>query len=426
MNTVNRRGRGLLLALAGLAGGPSLGAQTVTDLPGSDRPLEYTLQELYRVGTMDGAEWEMFSNVTQVAFDRDGNLYIWDSGSRLSLVQLGPDGRFLRQFIRQGDGPGEVTRGTSFGVQRDGQVMVVDMGRRALSWFGQDGGFVGSSPFDPVAHGLPSAPLFPHPEGGFVSLQTGMVMMGGPGGMPAPPTTYPVNRVTREGEFRRLFDAWRPPREATAGTAVQMGGGGAIRLAGGMGPRVFDPNPTMGMLPDGRLLIADSTTWAVKVVGDGGRVERVLRRPIRPRAVTREDQEAERNRRRADIEEGRGPQISMTATGPSGPVNIDQNQIRQGLLRQLDDLEFAEEMPVLARVRSDWEGRLWAERRGPRVGERGPLDVVSASGTYMGTIGAGGLPLPDAFGPGGLVAFIERDELDIPRVAVKRLRLNPR
>ena len=29
--------------------------------------------------------------------------------------------------------------------------------------------------------------------------------------------------------------------------------------------------------------------------------------------------------------------------------------------------------------------------------------------------------IPDAFGPGGLVAFVERDELDVETVVVKRV-----
>ena len=33
--------------------------------------------------------------------------------------------------------------------------------------------------------------------------------------------------------------------------------------------------------------------------------------------------------------------------------------------------------------------------------------------------------MPNAFGPGGLVAFIEKDELDVETVVVKRLMANP-
>jgi len=46
--------------------------------------------------------------------------------------------------------------------------------------------------------------------------------------------------------------------------------------------------------------------------------------------------------------------------------------------------------------------------------------VLTPAGQYVGTFAAGSMKLPGAFGPGGLAAFIERDELDVPSVVVKR------
>ena len=49
----------------------------------------------------------------------------------------------------------------------------------------------------------------------------------------------------------------------------------------------------------------------------------------------------------------------------------------------------------------------------------GPIDVITPEGEYLGT-----LPdsrMPNAFGPDGLVAYVEVDELDVPTVVVKRL-----
>ena len=62
-----------------------------------------------------------------------------------------------------------------------------------------------------------------------------------------------------------------------------------------------------------------------------------------------------------------------------------------------------------------------AKRTGARVGEKGPIDVISADGVYLGTLEPGEFKVPDAFGPGGLTAWIETDEMDVPRVVVKRL-----
>lgn len=401
--------------------------QPVETLPARDRPLELARETRFQIGALEGAEWEMLSDVASVAFDAAGNLYVFDRGTGRLNVHA-PDGSFVRTVLRRGDGPGEVSMPLAVAVSPDGTVAVVDMGRRVISRFGRDGSFQGSRPFDPVEDGVPSPPLLPHPDGGFVTLQSGLVMARGPGaGPPALPTTYPIRHLPGgEGPVRTLHEAWRPPREPGGGATVQLGGGGAMRFGGAMTPRAFDPTPSFGMLPDGRLVVADTVTWRLSVVGRDGGVERLLIRPIRPRAVTRRDREAERARRAEQIQGGGGPQVSIMAQGPSGPVQIDQAQVRQAMLDQLQEMEFAEEMPVLARIATDWEGRIWVGRRADDPEARGPVDVLSANGVYIGTIPASGMPLPQAFGPGGLAAFVERDELDVPRVRVERIRLNPR
>ena len=51
-----------------------------------------------------------------------------------------------------------------------------------------------------------------------------------------------------------------------------------------------------------------------------------------------------------------------------------------------------------------------------------PIDVISADGRYVGTFPAqSGAIMFAAFGPDGLAAYVEHDELDIPTVVVKRL-----
>ncbi len=42
-------------------------------------------------------------------------------------------------------------------------------------------------------------------------------------------------------------------------------------------------------------------------------------------------------------------------------------------------------------------------------------------GRYLGTFPPGSTAMPSAFGPDGLVAFVETDDLDVPYVAVRRL-----
>ena len=46
---------------------------------------------------------------------------------------------------------------------------------------------------------------------------------------------------------------------------------------------------------------------------------------------------------------------------------------------------------------------------------------MTATGDYLGTLPPDGPRIPDAFGPGGLMAYIETDEMDVPTVRVVRL-----
>ena len=89
----------------------------------------------------------------------------------------------------------------------------------------------------------------------------------------------------------------------------------------------------------------------------------------------------------------------------------------------IDGMEFAEEIPVIEDLGVDRDGRIWVQRTGSRVGEPGPIDLITADGRYLGTLAAGETPIPDSFGPGGLAAFIELDEYDVPRVEVRRLSI---
>jgi len=82
---------------------------------------------------------------------------------------------------------------------------------------------------------------------------------------------------------------------------------------------------------------------------------------------------------------------------------------------------FYHEIPVLYGVSTTWEGRIWVQRRGEEPESGGPIDVLTPEGEYIGTYAAHATEMPDAFGPDGLAAFIELDELDVARVVVRRL-----
>ena len=116
----------------------------VVELPAEDVSLSAEFEEVFRVGG-GGAEWELFTSVTSLAFDASGNLHITDVGPDLGdvmrIVVVDSLGGFLTEFGRPGEGPGEFRAATSAVTFRDGTMVVADYGHRAYHVFRPGGEF---------------------------------------------------------------------------------------------------------------------------------------------------------------------------------------------------------------------------------------------------------------------------------------------
>ena len=86
----------------------------------------------------------------------------------------------------------------------------------------------------------------------------------------------------------------------------------------------------------------------------------------------------------------------------------------------LEALPAAAEVPVVLDLRTTWDGEIWVRRRGEDLLSDGPIDVLTRDGRYLGSYAAD-TAMPSAFGPDGLVAFIETGELGEYMVVVKRV-----
>jgi hypothetical protein len=194
----------------------------------------------------------------------------------------------------------------------------------------------------------------------------------------------------------------------------------------------FEPRLLSGVLPDGGLAFSDSSAYAIKLMSPDGTVRRVLTRPLQPRRVTRALQEAEKARRLEELEAGGGPQMRvMVAGGPGGggggPQPISQEQIKQMRRQQIEQMQFYPELPVLLDLATGWSGKIWAVRRGEDdVNAPDMIDLIAPTGEYLGSMSGSSVGLPRAFGPNGLAAYLERDELDVPQVVIRRLPANVR
>jgi hypothetical protein len=411
------------VALLGASGG-ALDGQEVIDLQADDRTLSAAFDEVFRVGSFDGEEWETFGDVAGVAFDAEGNMYVFD-GQSSRVVMVDPTGAFVREIGQPGEGPGELRMPMGFTVLRDGSVVIADMGHRAYSVFAADGSYERSVSMGGNGMMIRIGDMFPDPRGGAVYTGGGntvVAMSGGPG-MSAPdePTTRPIERMTFDGDetaAETVVEAWLPPR---ADPAELSGGGMSFRMSV-TGPRTFEPGLYMGVLADGGVAFADSSTYTVKVTDAEGVVQRVMRRPFQPRPVTEAVEEAEKERQLADLEEGNGPQLRMMSSSGGGSARaIGGDAIKEMMRGRIDQMQFYPELPVLMNLTTGWNGKIWVVRRGEEPTEAGAIDVLTPAGQYVGTFAADALSLPTAFGPDGLVAFVETDEFDVPTVVVRRL-----
>jgi hypothetical protein len=396
------------------------------ELPSEDRALEPEIEDVYSVGSFDGELWETFGSVSQVAFDDAGNLYVLDrENSRVVVVD--PQGEFLHEFGQEGDGPGEWRTPGSMAVLGDGSVVLADAGHRAYQVYGPDGSYQRSVPFETTGGVIMMGSLWPTPDGtSLLTAQSGTMSISISAGGSMPRTEgRPITRVSLDdGATDEVYRAWAPEPVESDGQTVSMGSGGASFRMGAMsGPRIFEPSLLLGVLPDGGLVVVDSSAYAVKLVDASGRERgRIVRPSLRPIEVTSRVEDRERQRRIDEIESGEGPQMRMVVRGAGGQdMSPSQDQIRQMQIDRIEGQEFYPEIPVIERLGVSREGTIWLRRSGEAGPELGPIDLVRADGTYLGSLEAESITIPAAFGPDGRVAFITRDDFDVPSVTVRRL-----
>lgn len=405
-----------------------LAAQQRVTLPERDRSIGGTPATALTFGREEGESWQLLSNVSGVDFDAADNLYILDAGNH-RVVVVDVRGRLVRTIGRRGGGPGELLAPTGLAVLEDGSVAVADLGRGAFSIFGPDGGFRYNLAFvdslgQPGPEQRGSSPtVLPHPNGLAVFGSVRIAMDGARGGgPPTPPRELPVyvRPLAERASARVLYRIPRdPPLMRSAGSETNR----TVRNV----PRLLVPQPAWAVLPDGSVAAVHGTSpdYRIHIIDAAGRATRVLERPIRPRPVTRSDQERARELLAERLRSGtgmlrvevraQGGEVQRSVSTGGGSRAPDEEAIQA----QLREAQFGEVIPVVSGLRADPRGRLWIARAPRRVGEDGPIDLVSADGRYLGTLSP--QPLPDAFSRSGLTAYITVNDLGVEQVVVKRL-----
>ena len=394
---------------------------------GADRPLDWEPVELFSVGGFVAPDWATFGEIGSVGFDGEGNLYVFDD-QVAEITVVSPEGELVRKFGRRGDGPGEIGRPLAMTVFPDGRVAISDLGKRGLVLFDSRGEWLGNVVLDMATEGLPGPDMMAHPEGWVVSGQPLRIFTGeGGDGLVGPEErdTRPVFVYpTREGSAAfELVGAWDPPEPPQDDGPTMEAGSDGNRVSFRMAPlQAFEPGLHLAVLADGRTAVVDSTAYRIRVVDLSGALADEWGRPLSPIPVTDRIRGLERDRRLAELG-GDGPG-RIRIVGGGGGISFDQAQVQQAMRDRIEGMTFYPEIPVVVGLAADRDGRLWVERSGALPGDEGPVDLLDDDGTYLGSLPPGMLGIPDAFGPGGRVAVLETDDLDV--VTIRVLQLPPR
>lgn len=397
-------------AVAAVLGAVGLQGQEVVDLPAEDLHLSTGLESVYRVGSaLAASEWEQFTAIRHIGFDGAGNLYMLDApgpeaGTRIVIVD--PAGRHVTDFGRHGDGPGEFRWPRRMVVWSDGGTLIEDVMHMGSHVFGPGGDF------DHMVRGAAGRNLRPDRLDARTVVGASWRRTDDSGR-----SIVRFDMSSEEVTTRTLVEVWDPRPEDV--------GRGAPESLEDMVEEVwvFEPVLLFDVLPSGGIAFSDSSAYAIKLTDRSGAISRILRRPMSPLPVSEAIRRAERERR---IEEARNRTITSSG-GEDRTAEMAEltEALADARMAAVENMRFFPDVPVIVAVRSTWAGTLWIQRSAePGSDEPGPIDVITPDGRYLGTLATGteALPdMPDAFGPDGLIAFIETDDFDVPVITVRRL-----
>jgi hypothetical protein len=402
-------------------------------LAGADFDLDWSTEVAYTLGGFEAMDWDAFGDVNGVGFDRDGNLYILDTQAAAIHV-VGSDGERIRTFGRQGEGPGELNQPESLVVLPDGTVSVYDFGKFGWVRYGPDGEWIEDVTSEDPGNIELLGNFSVAGDAAVLAEVVGRIRMSrgggdvdaesGAGDAEQPGT--PLVRLTLDDglESSTVFRAWDPPEPDGPEREITGGSAGNVMQFRMPQLRAFEPEFSFAGLPDGGFVTVDSTTYRVEVFDAAGEPVATITRPISPTRVTPAMEDAERDRRLAELDEreergGQSGNVRIVGAGGGGGFSMPgmAEMQREGIANMV----FWPEIPVVEDLGADWSGRIWVQRSAGEPGVEGPTDIVLADQTYVGTLPADGIRIPDAFGPDGLAAWIERDEYEAQRIVVARI-----
>ncbi len=152
----------------------------------------WTLVPDVRIGSLDAPGYTL-TEVNDLTVGKDGTIYVVQEMEGLVRV-FEPNGKFLRQIGRQGNGPGEFQRPRRLGWSGD-SLWVVDWAASRVSFFDNTGGYLDSFRFEGPLLDISSRPTRPS-----VLFGDGTVLGVPSTGSRPSVASIPIHRMDRSGE----------------------------------------------------------------------------------------------------------------------------------------------------------------------------------------------------------------------------------
>ena len=342
-----------ILILALLACGDSRQAGTPASSDGT------AVAELVTtIGVLDGPEEYLFGDVSAVAADTAGRIYVADLISSTVRV-YDASGAFLAQIGRRGAGPGEFTKPYDMTFGPDGRLYVREAYRVSVLATGASGvpdslvavmpheGF----PYHPARRGaVDSAGRYYDPNYRYPSYQTGL----------PPQFTY---RIYSPASL--AFDSLPVPEyrniRATR-RAYYMVTQSSGRLVQGLSHAPFDPVPSWAVTPRGAILGGDGEGYVLFETDARGDTVRTITGPRARQAVG---------------------EAAMRDSAAALAARLDTLPVPLARVLGVSDAvrarELPDSLPAFVGVHIGDDGRIWVEQWPPRAGVR-RFDVLTPNG----------------------------------------------
>jgi DNA-binding beta-propeller fold protein YncE len=89
----------------------------------------------------EGVKADIFERPTDVAWDAAGNIYVADGYSNARVAKFDKDGKFIKSWGSRGTGQGQFNTLLGIAVDKQGNVYVADSGNKRIQVFDGDGNF---------------------------------------------------------------------------------------------------------------------------------------------------------------------------------------------------------------------------------------------------------------------------------------------